>query len=80
MLRQGETYTEIIKGKCAECGAPHDKIIGSNMTCRDDGVRYARGEDQEGWCVFACRGCSSWISETFEADKSRGEKHEGQKR
>jgi hypothetical protein len=68
MLRPGETCTTIIKGHCSKCGRPHEKIIGSNQTCRTDGVRYARPEDADGWCVFACRGCSSEIEETFEEE------------
>lgn len=67
MLRPGETCTQIVKGRCSKCGALHEKIIGSNKTCRTDGVRYARPDDKLGWCVFACRGCSSTISDTFEA-------------
>ena len=65
MIIEGETYTDIIKGKCTLCGEPHEKIIKSSITNRTDGIRYAKPDDKEGWCVFRCRGCLEVIEYTF---------------
>ena len=65
MIIFGESCTDIVKGECSTCGNPHEKIIGSDHTCRTDSVRYAIPEDEEAWCVFRCSGCLELIEDTF---------------
>lgn len=65
MITENETYTDIIKGKCALCGEPHEKIINSSITNRTDGIRYGKPDDKDGWCVFRCRGCLEIIEYLF---------------
>lgn len=59
-----EHYDSDELGACA-CGRPVRKIIGSDFTCRRDGVRYARPDDTQGWCIFRCDVCHSVIAESY---------------
>lgn len=64
----GQSVTEHYEcdemGACA-CGRPVRKIMGSNFTNRTDGVRYAKPDDTQGWCMFRCDACGDVIADSY---------------
>jgi hypothetical protein len=58
-----EIYSKIIPGECS-CGAPCDKVIDSNRSCRRDRVRFSN-DSTTAWNVFRCHRCGSVIEETW---------------